>query len=41
MCADVAMYRAKFSDRSIALYDQDVDGDANRMGLSRRATGGR
>jgi diguanylate cyclase (GGDEF)-like protein len=33
MCADVAMYRAKFGDRSIALYDQDVDGDANRMGL--------
>jgi diguanylate cyclase (GGDEF)-like protein len=33
MCADVAMYRAKFSDRSVALYDQDVDGDANRMGL--------
>jgi diguanylate cyclase (GGDEF)-like protein len=33
MCADVAMYRAKFSDRSVALYDEDVDGDANRMGL--------
>ncbi len=33
MCADVAMYRAKFGDRSVALYDQDIDGDANRMGL--------
>jgi diguanylate cyclase len=33
MCADVAMYRAKFGARSVALYDQDIDGDANRMGL--------
>ncbi len=33
MCADVAMYRAKFGDRSVALYDQGIDGDADRMGL--------
>jgi diguanylate cyclase (GGDEF)-like protein len=33
MCADVAMYRAKFGERSVALYDQNIDGNANRMGL--------
>ena len=33
MCADVAMYRAKFSERPFAHYEQDIDGDADRMGL--------
>ncbi len=32
-CADVAMYRAKQSGKSFAIYQEDLDGNGNRMRL--------
>ena len=32
-CADLAMYRAKLEGKSFAIYQEEIDGHGNRMGL--------
>ncbi len=32
-CADLAMYRAKLDGKSFAIYQEEIDGNGNRMGL--------
>ena len=32
-CADLAMYRAKLDGKSFAIYQEEIDGHGNRMGL--------
>ena len=32
-CADLAMYRAKLAGKRFAIYQEDLDGAANRMQL--------